>query len=287
MGDGNNGRQGHPIFLFFVDARDPVSFRLRGIHSVHFNERSTPLLFAFKSTAPTAYGWLMLAGIFAGIVFWSRMARRDERLFMVYISALVGAFLGAKLVYLGAEGWLHWRDPNRWLVLATGKSITGALIGGYGAVEISKRLLKCDAITGDWFAVLVPFGIMLGRVGCFLTGCCLGRVCEPSWYTLNDANGVPRWPAVPLEFLFNAMMLFVALLLRWGKVAPGQSFHIYLVAYGLFRFFHEFLRDTPRIIGPFSGYQLASVGLVALGMLGYFRRQKAMQKGKLPHHSHS
>lgn len=199
----------------------------------------------------TAYGWLMLAGIFVSIAFWSRVARRDERLVLIYIAALAGAFLGAKLVYIGAEGWLHWHDANRWVILATGKSVTGALLGGYAAVETAKRLLKYDGVTGDWFAVIVPVGIMLGRVGCFLNGCCLGRVCEPSWFTLNDAAGVARWPAVPVEFLFNALMLGVILLLRWGRIAPGQLFHIYLMAYGLFRFCHEFMRDTRRFSARF------------------------------------
>jgi phosphatidylglycerol:prolipoprotein diacylglycerol transferase len=170
---------------------------------------------------------------------------------LVYIAALAGAFLGAKLVYLGAEGWLHWHDPNRWLILATGKSITGALLGGYAAVEIAKRLLGYRGMTGDWFAIIAPVGIMLGRIGCLLQGCCLGRVCDASWYTINDLHGVARWPAVPVEFLFNALMLGVILLLRWRRILPGQHFHIYLMAYGIFRFFHEFLRDTPQIIGHF------------------------------------
>jgi phosphatidylglycerol:prolipoprotein diacylglycerol transferase len=222
----------------------------------------------------TAYGWLMLAGIFVSIALWSRIARRDERLVLIYIAALAGAFLGAKLVYLGAEGWLHWHDANRWVILATGKSVTGALLGGYAAVEIAKRLLKYDGVTGDWFAVIVPVGIMLGRVGCFLNGCCLGRVCEHSWFTLNDAAGMARWPAVPVEFLFNALMLGVILLLRWGRIAPGQLFHIYLMAYGLFRFFHEFMRDTPQILGPVSGYQIAALALAALGAIGFARRAR-------------
>ncbi len=216
----------------------------------------------------------MLAGIFVSVVFWSRLARRDERLVLIYIAALAGAFLGAKLVYLGAEGWLHWHDANRWVILATGKSITGALLGGYLAVEIAKRLLKYEGVTGDWFAVIVPVGIMLGRMGCFLNGCCLGRVCEPSWFTLNDSAGVARWPAVPVEFLFNTLTLGVILWLRCGRIAPGQLFHIYLMAYGAFRFFHEFLRDTPQILGPISGYQIASLGLVGLGLLGFLSRRK-------------
>jgi phosphatidylglycerol---prolipoprotein diacylglyceryl transferase len=229
---------------------------------------------AIPTQTSTAYGWLMLAGIFVSIALWSRVAKRDSRLVLIYIAALAGAFLGAKLVYLGAEGWLHWHDERRWLILATGKSITGALLGGYAAVEIAKRLLGYRGVTGDWFAVIVPVAIMLGRVGCVLHGCCLGRVCEASWFTMNDAAGIARWPAAKVEFIFNALMLGVILLLRRRKLLPGQHFHIYLMAYGLFRFVHEFLRDTPQILGPVSGYQIASLCIAALGTTGFIVRHR-------------
>jgi phosphatidylglycerol---prolipoprotein diacylglyceryl transferase len=222
----------------------------------------------------TAYGWLMLTGIFVSIALWSRVARRDERLVIIYVAALAGAFLGAKIVYLGAEGWLHWHDKNRWIELATGKSITGALLGGYVAVEIAKRFLRYRSTTGDWFALIVPLSIMLGRVGCILHGCCLGRPCEPSWFTMNDTAGVPRWPAALVELLFNAVMFLTMLFLRRGKILPGQHFHIYLIAYGIFRFVHEFLRATPDILGPLSGYQVAAFALVALGVYGFWQRKK-------------
>jgi phosphatidylglycerol:prolipoprotein diacylglycerol transferase len=52
-------------------------------------------------------------------------------------------------------------------------------------------------------------------------------------------------------------------------------FHLYLIAYGIFRFFHEFLRDTPLVVGPFSGYQFAALAVAALGFIGYLRRRKA------------
>jgi phosphatidylglycerol:prolipoprotein diacylglycerol transferase len=234
--------------------------------------------FNFSTQGSTAYGWLMLAGIFVSILFWSRLARRDERLVLIYVAALVSAFLGAKIVYLASEGWLHWHDPNRWVILATGKSITGALLGGYLGVEIAKRLLKYDGITGDWFAIIAPLGIMLGRIGCMMNGCCLGKVCDATWFTVNDAHGVPRWPSSQMEFLFNAVMLAVILLLRWGRIANGQLFHIYLMAYGTFRFFHEFMRDTPQILGPISGYQIAALAIVLLGAVGFeLRRRKTLK----------
>jgi phosphatidylglycerol:prolipoprotein diacylglycerol transferase len=226
----------------------------------------------------TAYGWLMLAGIFVSIALWSRVAKRDSRLVLIYVAALAGAFLGAKLVYLAAEGWLHWHDEQRWLILATGKSITGALLGGYAGVEIAKRLLGYHGVTGDWFAIIAPVGIMLGRIGCVLHGCCLGRVCEAGWFTVNDAAGVARRPAAQFELGFNAAMLVVALLLRGKKILPGQHFHIYLLAYGAFRFVHEFWRETPQIFGPVSGYQIAALALVVLGALRFWQRSE----GKAP-----
>ena len=232
----------------------------------------------------TAYGWLMLAGIFLSIFFWARVARRDNRLVFIYVAALAGAFLGAKFVYLAAEGWLHWHDQNRWIVLATGKSITGALLGGYAGVEISKRFLGYKTATGDWFALIVPLSLVVGRVGCILHGCCLGRECEPSWFTMNDAAGVARWPAALVELLFNALMFGVMLVLRSRKILPGQHFHIYLIAYGTFRFLHEFLRATPQIMGPFSGYQIASLAIVALGVVGFYRRaNKVVVNKESPH----
>jgi phosphatidylglycerol:prolipoprotein diacylglycerol transferase len=216
----------------------------------------------------------MLGGIAISLLLWSRLARRDDRLIFIYLAALAGAFLGAKLVYLGAEGWLHWHDANRWRALLTGKSITGALLGGYGAVEVAKYFLGYKAATGDWFALIAPLGIMIGRVGCVLHGCCQGKVCDRSWYTVADTAGAFRWPAAQVELAFNAAALFAILLLRWRRILPGQHFHIYLMAYGIFRFVHEFARTTPPIFGPISGYQIAALGLFALGLIGFIRRQR-------------
>ena len=232
-------------------------------------------------TRNSPYGWLMLAAIILSIILWTRVARRDQRLLFVYIAALVSAFLGAKLVYLAAEGWLHWRDPDRWLQFATGKSITGGLLGGYLGVEIAKRFLHYKNPTGDWFALIAPLGIMIGRVGCIMHGCCLGRVCEPAWFTMTDSAGAARWPAALVELLFNGLMLLLILLLRWRGRFPGQLFHIYLIAYGFFRFGHEFLCNTPRILGPLSGYQIAALALVALGLSGFLLRHRDRSTPKL------
>ena len=220
------------------------------------------------------YSWLLLAGIAISIIVWSRIAKRDERLLLIYVAALIGAFLGAKIVYLLAEGWLDWNQPNRWRRLATGKTIIGGLLGGYVAVELAKKFVGYKSGTGDWFALIAPMGIIVGRLGCLLHGCCPGEACARKWYAMNDAEGIPRWPAVPAEVAFNLIALTSFLILRRFRVLPGQHFHLYLIAYGIFRFVHEFFRATPRVIGPLSGYAIAALVTAVWGLYTFAKRSR-------------
>jgi phosphatidylglycerol:prolipoprotein diacylglycerol transferase len=237
--------------------------------------------------SPSPYGWLLLAGVAASLFMWKRLARGDSRLLLIYVAALLSAFIGAKVVYLLSEGWLDWPTPDRWLRLATGKSVLGALLGGYAGVEIAKKLLSYTQPTGDLFAIVAPLGIALGRVGCLLHGCCTGIVCEPAWWTLHDAAGVPRWPAVPAEIAFNVGALAASLALRHCQsrgccaALRGQHFHLYLISYGFFRFAHEWMRTTPKLSGMLSGYQLAALGCVGLGLWGFVRRRREFGSGRM------
>jgi phosphatidylglycerol---prolipoprotein diacylglyceryl transferase len=219
------------------------------------------------------YPVLMLAGIIISAMTWSRLARKDERLIFIYASALGGAFAGAKLAYVMSEGWLYYGHAGMWLQLATGKSIVGALLGGYAAVELAKKYSGYREATGDLFAAIVPLVVALGRVGCLMRGCCLGVAMPAAWYTIRDPFGQPRWPSVPVEMGFNLLCAGVFLVMRRKRVLPGQHFHIYLMVYGVFRFFHEFMRDTPRIFYGFSGYQVLAVCCVVLGVGGFIRRR--------------
>jgi phosphatidylglycerol---prolipoprotein diacylglyceryl transferase len=217
----------------------------------------------------------MLGAILVSLLFWARLAKRDSRLMLIYLGALGGAFVGAKLLYLAAEGWMYADSPQRWQIWATGKSVLGALLGGYVGVEMAKQALEYRKATGDWFAIVAPCGIALGRLGCLAQGCCPGIHCEPAPWTIQDANGMTRWPAVPAEIAFNISAIAIAIVLRRLGKLPGQHFHLFLIGYGSFRFLHEFLRDTPRIAGSFTGYHIGAAVLIALGVAGFVRRRRS------------
>jgi len=222
------------------------------------------------------YGVLVVLGLILGAVAWTRRWRTRPETFPIYVGGLIGAFAGAKLLYLLAEGWIGWGDPT-WLArVLTGKTIVGALLGGYGGVELAKKMIGHREPTGDWFALAVPASIAMGRIGCLYAGCCLGDICAPDQLgAFRDVTGNPRWPAVPLELVFQLIFIAVVFPLARRHAGRGQLFHLYLVTYGVFRFWHEFHRATPELWLGLSGYQFGALGLVMLGGWRGWQRWKA------------
>jgi len=85
-------------------------------------------------------------------------------------AAFAGAALGSKALY-----WLE--DPRATLqnvhnpaCLSGGKTIVGALMGGWITVEVMKRYIGFRTSTGDLYAIPLAIGIAPRRMGCFLTG---------------------------------------------------------------------------------------------------------------------
>ena len=227
----------------------------------------------------SVYGWVVILSLWMSLYLWSRIVGNHSNFFLIFLISLGGAFLGAKIVYLTSEGWLYWSgQAKNWRFWWTGKSVIGALLGGYAGVEIAKYFLKYKQFTGDYFAQVVPLSIALGRMGCLFYGCCQGRICSSSsWFTLTDPQGYPRFPSVPLEIGFNLLMALLFFIFRKRRWLTNQHFHLYLITYGLFRFFHEFVRDTPLILGTFTGYQMWALILIGFGTLRFYQRRNFMR----------
>lgn len=237
------------------------------------------------------YPLLAVFGIAIAAVLWERAApdrALRERLQLVFLGGLFGMAVGATLGFALAEG--IWAVPagasltelRTWLVIFGGKTVTGGLLGAYAGVELAKRAIGHGQATGDVFALTVPFSLMLGRVGCTVQGCCLGRPIDAAWYAVADGHGAPRWPAAPVELLFNASIWLA--LYAWARAHAdparpnrlrGQLFHVYLIAYGSFRFAHEPLRDTPRLWHGMTAYQGLALLLVLLGAARFVQRDRA------------
>ncbi len=220
----------------------------------------------------TPYGVLLLVGILLSAWIWGRLTKgkRDARLTWIYFISLFSALLGAKVSFLLAEGWFYRHDS---MALLSGRSITGGLLFGYLGVEIGKKLLGYSRATGDLFALIVPLSLALGRIGCLISGCCLGIFWEKRWWTILDEAGRSRWPAPIVELLFNLVFFIGAATARKRGWHRGNLFHLYLIAYGVFRFSHEFLRDNKIVFWRLTGYHFFAVVLVGFGVVRYWQRR--------------
>jgi phosphatidylglycerol---prolipoprotein diacylglyceryl transferase len=206
-------------------------------------------------------------------VTWHMRERSDRRrYYFLQGITILGAIVGAKLSALVGDYHWPWRGVEDWrIILGSGRSITGALIGGFVAAEFAKPLLGYTMPPNDRFAAVLPFSIGIGRIGCALTGCCLGAPHAGAW-SVTYADGIARYPAQIFEavFHFTAGLIFVWCVKK--KLFFGRLFAIYLLSYGAFRFFTEFIRATPKDFGSYSAYQLFAVMMILLGTAFFVKR---------------
>ena len=222
------------------------------------------------------YALLMFVGIALSAALWGKRFRAQPEMVLVYACALLGALVGAKLGYVFAEAPFEWDRPGFWRKMLWGKTILGALLGGYLGVEAGKKLIGYRAATGDFFAFVVPAGLVLGRIGCYLHGCCLGVTCEAAWWTTQDEMSVQRWPAPLIEAGFNALAATLALIAWRRGWMRGQLFHLYLMAYALFRLLHEPMRATPKYVGVISPYQVLALLIFMFAARRFVQRKRAL-----------
>ena len=205
----------------------------------------------------------------------TRHLRENEKrtYYILQLITLTGAVVGAKLsMLIGDHGWPFVPLQQDWqAVFFSGRSITGALILGFLAAEVAKPLLGYELPPNDRFATILPFSFAIGRFGCWLSGCCRGLPWDGPC-AITGADGIARHPAQLYELFFQlAVGLTFVVLLRRGLLF-GRLFSVYLIVYGAFRFGTEFVRDTPKLLGSYSAYQVLCLVMVLLGGVFLIKR---------------
>jgi phosphatidylglycerol---prolipoprotein diacylglyceryl transferase len=155
------------------------------------------------------YPALLLLGYFAGWLIMRIRAKNagidprhaDNLVLLILISGLVGARLAARLFYAPhisfIDSFAVWRGG--------GMVFYGGFIGGALTALIYARVKKLPiAKFLDVCAPGVAAGLALGRVGCFMVGCCFGDICAlPANHSLDPqtAYQVRTLPILSPEFL--------------------------------------------------------------------------------------
>jgi prolipoprotein diacylglyceryltransferase len=186
-----------------------------------------------------------------------------------YAAALVaGAVLGA---YLAGT-------INLWVSgqAGIGRSILGALAGAVVAIELYKHVNGIRGSTGVIFAPAFATSIIIGRVGCFLSGLddfTYGTATTLPWGT-DFGDGIRRHPVQLYEAAVVAVFMIAALaLLGWRSAWFSRNgFYLLVAVYATQRFIWEFLKPYGTVVGPFNIFHILAAGLTAYAVVMICRR---------------
>ena len=123
----------------------------------------------------------------------------------------------------------------------------GGLFGGLIGVETSKKIINESHSSGDLFTFPIIVGIIIGRVGCFLSGIkefTYGN--ETYFFTgMNLGDGLLRHPTSLYEIIFLILLfIFLKKISFYTNKESGLVFKIFMISYFGFRFMIEFIKPN-------------------------------------------
>ncbi|MBI5624351.1 MAG: prolipoprotein diacylglyceryl transferase [Elusimicrobia bacterium] len=212
-----------------------------------------------------AYGLMNAVAFLSGILWLKRHRARmglNENAFWAGIwCLLLGAVAGAKALFV-ALAWEYYASGRLHLItdFRYGFVYFGGLLGAALAGWAFARRCRLSFVRGaDYFAVAVPMGHAIGRLGCLAAGCCHGSVTTLPWaVSLTDPAclvpaGFRGLPLHPVQLYEAAGLVAVAWACRWslrkveaGLCPEGTAFRLYLVLYGLLRVSMDLFRGDGR-----------------------------------------
>jgi phosphatidylglycerol:prolipoprotein diacylglycerol transferase len=123
-------------------------------------------------------------------------------------------------------------------------------------------------------------GHAIGRVGCFLNGCCYGGQCPPNMPLALHIEGL-SYTVHPAQLYDAAMNLVAFGFLIWRErrgLSVGQVSGLFLMLHGLARFIYEYWRigETAEHLGslPISEAQGVAAVMFVIGAWIYVRASR-------------
>lgn len=224
-----------------------------------------PILFKIGSFELASYG--LMTALAYGVCSWYlyrrlHLIKLDKDTFWnIIFIAFVSALLGAKLLYL-IVSWPEMgatfteRLQNALRDFRYGFVFFGGAIAAICATVYYLKKKHLPVLkTADFFMVALPLGHAIGRIGCFLAGCCYGKPTHLPWgVAFHDPHslvgqhylGVHLHPTQLYEVALNLILFFILHRFYKKPHKDGAVLALYLIGYALIRFFVEFFRGDYR-----------------------------------------
>jgi len=258
-----------------------------------------PYLFQIGSFQLRWYSLAYLAGILLG--YWqvtkmlkapgAPMAQRHADDLFFYCT--LGIILGGRLGYATFYAPELWTSIDLFKLWEGGMSFHGGLIGVLIALAwVCWRGGMNFVRVADYISVVVPLGMLFGRLANFINGELWGRVVEGplAWAMIfpGEAGPLPRHPSQLYEAVLEGLLLMLVMLyLFWRTRArwkPGLLVGVFTTGIGLGRFVVEFFREPDSQLQEFAVRTGLSMGqwlTIPLILTGLFFMVRALLRPEL------
>lgn len=270
-----------------------------------------PVLFTLLGEPVHAYAATSALGYVMGVVFGVWLGLKDGRalvdLLELGVVIVLSALLGSKLFHglFEARGHklsdgsiatgvldLFGDDPWHWAHLfEPGYVFYGGVVGAVvmGVLFCLRRGIPDLGSVGDYAVPGILWGTFVGRVGCFLAGCCHGAPTSVPWAVTfpsgHPSGGMPVHPVQLYDACFGLVGFFVCIAGYRRRRFGGESLCAWAVAYALFRFATEMFRaDADRGLwlgGAISTSQLVAILSLPVALVVWRRSLRLVRAGKM------
>ncbi len=236
----------------------------------------------------SSYYTMAMIGVIVGFFILDREAVRtglNRRVaFGAGIYAAIFGYLGARIQHIIFDGFfeIYLQKPIAMLYFwKGGLAFYGAVVFGMAAVVIYLSVKeKPIARYLDLFTLPIALGLVIGRIGCFLNGCCFGKISVGPFAVTFIKNGLSAkkqftdtmiaslretpYPVVAtqlIEATLGFVLFLVLFFIRRRIVKPGTLMGLWLIGYAVVRAVIEVFRDDDR--GLFFNGMLSTSQIIA------------------------
>jgi phosphatidylglycerol---prolipoprotein diacylglyceryl transferase len=268
----------------------------------HLPYKVNPNVFTFGAFQLRYYSLMYLVAFFFTYVLVSYRLKRDDFAYApetiqdFFLWGILGLIFGARLGYVLFYNPVYYLRHPLEIILPldfshgirfagiSGMSYHGGVLGIVVLSLIFCRKNRIDFWNlADLFCPTFPLGYTFGRIGNFINGELYGRTTAVSWgmFFPYAPSHELRHPSQLYEAFFEGIVLFIILwLLRKRRPFVGFHLALYIMGYGLIRFFLEFYREPDVQLGFvwkfMSMGQLLCIAMIAVGIgIIIFRKDKA------------
>lgn len=231
-----------------------------------------------------SYAFLIALGALIAGIYTKWSAKRDlgitnlSNTFFYFI--FIAGFIGGKLFYYLQDPLFYIKNPSLMLDNFSGGFV---FYGSFVCIipfiiwYLRKKRIPVLPML-DIFAITTTIVHSIGRLGCFLAGCCYGSPTDSHFgMVFPSTNNVSVHPTQLYETSMLLLIMFLLLFLKNRMQFDGQIFLVYLMLYAFGRGILEFFRGDDRgfiIEEILSHSQFIALCLISIAMYFYYKFYK-------------